>query len=290
VSTANAAIPLNASHVTLVRLDYDQFGATAAAAMITYLQSRSPKVYINLLFVDYTISASTVASFVAANPGVVSVEVGNENLYTYKTSNANMPTVAAALATATKNIHAALAGTGVLTLCQADNGGGDASAVANMYSSVSNLHNFCDGWVCHPYGVAGSTSDPGGTLNQVVSQTVAQGAPSNFPIYCTEYGIASDDGNTLIPTFDGVTNYGRSLTETYAQAAAALPITFNALKSSYPQIAEFSIFSDIDEQPHGTNTTEDDHFGVAYTTVANGTPIAKPNYAAAVAALVTANS
>jgi hypothetical protein len=290
--TANQSVILSACGAQVVRIDYDQYGATAAASIISTLKASGRK--INLLvgasetFTSAsTVNPSTIASFVASNP-VDFVEVGNEDLYSFKTSNANMQSVASALALNTKALFQALPST-VKVLCQVDTGGlSDTTAVNYMYAAVPGLHNYCAGWVCHAYGntASGSTSNPLTNLSNLVAATSAAGAPSNFPIYVTEYGIATDNGNTVVATFDGVTNYGWPLNLTYQQAAADLTNTFNTVMADYPQIAMWSIFADVDEQPHGTNTGQDDHFGVCFTTTSGGTPTAKPYYAAAVAALV----
>jgi hypothetical protein len=283
---SNLTTIINATTPQVVRLDYEFFVSYYSLSQLsaTIATMKSLGIAVNLLFSDYTRSASTISSFVSANPGISYVEIGNENLYSYQSPTT---TIAANVALATKAAFQALP-TSVKVLCQADiGGGGNTALIAAMYSAVPSLHNYCAGWVAHPYGQIGADSDPVGILSQVVSLTNAQGAPSNFPIYVTEYGIATDNGNAVTATYDGTTNYGRSLTLTYAQAASALTNTYNQVKVDYPQIVMWTIYQECDQSPQGSNAKgQDAHFGACYFTSGNSTPVPKPSYAAAIAALV----
>ena len=75
-------------------------------------------------------------------------------------------------------------------LAQADNASGNW--VKSMYHAVPSLSSYVAGWTIHPYGVGWQTR-----LQDLISQTAAQGAPSTIPIDITEWGLTTDNGRCL---------------------------------------------------------------------------------------------
>lgn len=214
-----------------------------------------------------------------ADTAVTRIEFGNETSYTYQFSDNSASAYAAraqAYALRFKEAQEAIrtANPNVGLLVQADSGGGSSAWVDNMFAAVPDLASRVAGWTVHPYGVNWQ-----GRLDQLVSTTAAHGAPSTIPIYVTEWGLASDNGNCL---YD---NYGWNRCMSYGEAATTLTSTLAAMRARYgSRLAAFYLYHVRDQKPTGTTTDREAYFGALQS---NGAP--KPLYTAAVQALIAAN-
>jgi hypothetical protein len=179
------------------------------------------------------------------------VELGNEDSYSYKSATATTARTYGDQAEAVAN---ALVGTGVMLIVQADDAlyNSVTNWVANVYATFPDMdaHPGVGGWVIHPYGPSYLTR-----INRLIAQTTAQGAPASFPIFVTEYGLASDNGRCLSD------NYGWDRCMTYAQAAATLRAVVNDVRTNAPAVAQFFVYHEIDAVQPGASTDREAYFG-----------------------------
>jgi hypothetical protein len=161
-------------------------------------------------------------------------------------------------------------------LAQADYSGDGNEWVNGMFDAVPDLAQRVAGWTVHTYGPR-SRWQP--SIDALISQITARGAPASIPIYITELGLASDNGACLSD------NYGWSRCMTYAQAGRALTSTVASIRTRYgTRINSIFIYQIADHVPprHGTN--RESYFGVLHW---NGSP--KGAYTQAVRSLLLAN-
>jgi len=217
--------------------------------------------------------------------GIRDIEFGNETSYGYQFGGCGpgcpeyMPRARAyalAFAMARQAIVGARGNPRVGLLAQADYGGDGDEWVNGMFEAVPGLARLVAGWTIHPYGPRSRWQE---SLDSLVSQTQARGAPASIPIYITELGITSDNGSCLSE------NYGWNPCMTYAQAGQALSSTVNEIRERYaPRIRSIFIYQLADERPAGYANNREDYFGVLRD---NGTP--KGAYTATVRALLQAD-
>lgn len=225
------------------------------------------------------------------------IEFGNETSYGYQYGSGpwtDLATRAAAYAQRAKDAANAIALTGrnVDLIVQADNGGSGTNTWVNgLHTGVSNLDTYIGGWTVHPYGNQSMWQDK---IDKVISQTNAVGWSNTVPIDVTEYGISSDDGNTLYGScssgHDGCSPQGggQSATETYAQASSDLTAETNGMRSLYStRLRDFMVYSIHDLTTHNnkrcnsnTQSCREDFFGGTTYTAGD-----KGGYTAAVRAL-----
>ncbi len=203
---------------------------------------------------------------------IQSIEFGNETSYGYQYGGdeASSPSYAARAETYAirfKEAAEAIDATGIKVglLAQADNASGNW--VKSMYHAVPNLSSYVAGWTIHPYGVGWQTR-----LQDLISQTAAQGAPSTIPIDITEWGLTTDNGRCLSE------NYGLNPCMTYDEAAATLTDTVAEMRQMLgSRLHIFILYSVRDEAVTGTSTDREAYFGAlqhelqpkgAYTTAA----------------------
>jgi hypothetical protein len=103
-----------------------------------------------------------------------------------------------------------------------DGGAGSPEWVDGMFAAVPDLARRIAGWTAHPYGLEWRES-----LDRLIAQTGARGAPATIPIFITELGIASDNGECLS------NNFGWNPCMTYAEAARTLKGTVVAIRARY---------------------------------------------------------
>ena len=176
------------------------------------------------------------------------IEFGNETSYSHQYgdswSDESYKDRAKLYATRFAQAHAAIAATGrpVGLLAQADDGGtGSPAWVDSMFEAVPNLAQLVDGWTVHPYGPRGIWEPK---LDRLIAQTAAHGAPSTIPIDITEYGIASDNGTSLVGNSDGW-----PVDLTFGQAASDLDATVSAMRADPaigPRLRLFMLYSAYD--------------------------------------------
>ncbi len=213
------------------------------------------------------------------------IEFGNETSYGYQFGGCGpgcpgyLPRARAyalAFLAAQQAIVGARGNSRVGLLAQADYGGDGDEWVNGMFDAVPDLAKLVAGWTDHPYGPRSWWQQ---SLDNVVEQTNARGAPATIPIYITELGIASDNGPCLTE------NYGWDRCMTYAQAARALSSTIAEIRQRYgSRIRSIFIYQLADQRPAGYSDNREDYFGVLRK---DGAP--KQAFTAAVRALLQAN-
>lgn len=211
---------------------------------------------------------------------ITNIEFGNETSYAYQFSN-NSPEAVASRAQeyalrfkeAAEAIHAANPRVGLLA--QADEGDSGSSIwVDNMFKAVPNLAQYVAGWTIHPYGPEWETR-----MNRLVQQTEENGAPNSIPIYVTEWGLATDNGQCLTG------NYGWNRCMTYAEAATTLSRVVAEMRARYgSRLAAIYLYQAQDQSEPGVSDEREQYFGVLQN---SGAP--KGAYTAAVSALLNEN-
>jgi hypothetical protein len=213
---------------------------------------------------------------------VEDIEFGNETSYGYQFGGcaAGCPEYASrageyarAFLTAQQSIAAAHGNPRVGLLAQADYGGSGDEWVGGMFRAVPSLAQHVAGWTVHTYGPRSRWQR---SIDALLTQTRANGAPANIPIFITELGFATDNGPCLNE------NFGWSPCMTYAQAGAALSATVGGIRARYGgRIRSIFIYQLEDHIPPGLDSDREDYFGVLQS---NGSP--KGAYTSAVRALV----
>jgi hypothetical protein len=215
-----------------------------------------------------------------AAAAMTTMEFGNETSYAYQFSDNSTAAVAARAQTyalrfkeAYEAVHAANPQVGILA--QADDGdSGSSTWVNNMFKAVPNLAGLTAGWTIHPYGPEWQKS-----IDRLISQTQAVGAPSTIPIYVTEWGLATDNGRCLSD------NYGWNKCMSYQEAANALGSTVAGMTARYgTRLHAFYLYQAQDQGPSGTSTNREEYFGALQTDGSSKGP-----YTAEVQSLLNAN-
>jgi hypothetical protein len=267
---------LDQTHARTVRLEAGRMSTTAAkdAAIAT---ARAEGAQPEVLYTNRSTSPSTIrADALRYGPTSTSslpllyVELGNEDSYSYKGATA---TTARTYGDQAEAVADALIGTGVKLIVQADDAlyNSVTNWVANVYATFPNVddHPGVGGWVIHPYGPSYLAR-----INRLIAQTTAQGAPASFPIFVTEYGLASDNGRCLSD------NYGWDRCMTYAEAATTLRGVVNDVRANAPAVVQFFIYHEIDAAPPGASSDREAYFGAIRR---DGSP--KPGYTGTIAYL-----
>ncbi|MCW2994870.1 MAG: hypothetical protein JWQ18_2365, partial [Conexibacter sp.] len=202
----------------------------------------------------------------AAGTAVTEIEYGNETNqpWQYPALNAdpNWPASATyanlakqyALTFKTAATSVAAANDGVGLLAIADTPGRWASWTDNVYKAVPNFATYVKGWVMHPYG-------PGWQLamDDALAKAAAHGASSSIPIYVTEFGFATDNGNCLSD------NYGWDKCMSYDTAASTLRTTLAAMKARYAsRLAAVYLYSASDLASTSSTNDREAYFGALH--------------------------
>jgi hypothetical protein len=191
-----------------------------------------------------------------ADTAVTDIEFGNETSYTYQYSNnsasgyaSRAQTYALRFKEAATAIQGAAPGVGLLA--QGDSGGSGPEWVNQMFKAVPNLGQYVAGWTIHPYGPEWQSR-----IDNMISTTQADGAPSSIPIFVTEWGLDSDNGRCL------EYNFGFNKCMTYEEAANVLSSTVSGMTARYgSRLAALYLFQANDQQPAGSGTNLESHFG-----------------------------
>lgn len=143
-------------------------------------------------------------------------------------------------------------------LAQADDGGtGSRAWVDGMFEAVPDLASRVAGWTVHPYGPRSRWER---RLDNTNSWTTGRGN-DNIPIDITEYGIATDNGRTLVDDKGMPSNYGWPANLTYSDAARNLRLTAEDIDARYPRLRRFLIYQDYDLRASGTTSNYQHYFG-----------------------------
>jgi hypothetical protein len=222
-----------------------------------------------------------------ASAAVTDIEFGNETSYSYQfpeTANASnwyeLPSFVARAQTYALRFKAAqtaiqAANPNVGLLAQGTDGGsGAATWVNNMFAAVPDLAQRVAGWTIHPYG-----PDWQSEMDRLISQTSAVGAPSNIPIYVTEWGLSTDNGRCLSE------NFGFNRCMSYGEAASTVTSSVAAMRSKYgSRLRAFYLFQGRDQEATGASSNREGYCGALQS---NDTP--KGAYTSAVQSLLAAN-
>ncbi len=214
-----------------------------------------------------------------ANTAVTHIEFGNETSYEYQFSDnstagyaSRAQSYALRFAEAATAIRAAAPSVGLLA--QGDSGGNGPAWANQMFKAVPNLGQLVAGWTIHPYGPEWQSR-----IDNLISTTQADGAPSTIPIYITEWGLDSDNGQCL------ENNFGWNDCMSYEEAATVLNSTISSMRARYgSRLAATYLFQANDQQPSGVSSGMESHFGALQN---DGSP--KGAYTSVVESLLSAN-
>jgi hypothetical protein len=199
----------------------------------------------------------------APNTAVTEIEFGNESnqpwQYASLRTDPNWPTsstyatIATEYATKFKEAATAVASVnpGVGLLAIADTPGRWATWLDGVFKAVPNFGSYVKGWVVHPYG-------PGWQLDidDAMAKAAAHGASNAIPIFVTEFGFATDNGNCLSD------NYGWDRCMTYGTAASTLKTAVGSMRSLYGnRLAALYLYSTSDLSAPGASTDRESYFG-----------------------------
>jgi hypothetical protein len=214
-----------------------------------------------------------------AGTAVTDIEFGNETSYTYQYSDnsaagyaSRAQTYALRFKEAATAIQASDPGVGLLA--QGDSGGSGPQWANQMFKAVPNLGQYVAGWTIHPYGPEWQSR-----IDNLISTTQADGAPSTIPVYVTEWGLDSDNGRCL------EYNFGWNKCMTFAEASGVLSATVASMHAHYgSRLAALYLFQAHDQQPAGVGTNLESHFGALQKSGE-----AKGSYTSTVQSLLSSN-
>lgn len=182
------------------------------------------------------------------------IEFGNESSYPYKGTQEQGGEYALRARDAAQSIAAANPGVGLLI--QADDAGQGTQNpwINDMFDAVPDLGGYAAGWTIHPYGPRSSWES---RIQYLIGTTAARGAPATIPIFMTEWGLATDDGNDLSDNYHWPTNM------TYAQAGDAFTETIDGMVARFPgRLAALLYYFARDHAAPGASSDREDYFGV----------------------------
>jgi hypothetical protein len=219
-----------------------------------------------------------------ADTAVTDIEFGNETNNPYQFSETSETWYAEpsylrraeeyALRLKAAQIAISQSGAHVGLLGVADQYGGHTTWVDAMFRSVPDLGQRVAGWTVHPYGPNWRTP-----IDNLIAGTQADGAPSDVPIYVTEWGLSTDNGRCLS------NNFGWNNCMSFEEAAAVLGSTVSAMRSRYgSRLRAFYLFQARDQKPTGASEDREYYFGALQSDQAS-----KGAYTAQVESLLAAN-
>jgi hypothetical protein len=187
---------------------------------------------------------------------IQSIEFGNETSAGYQygdnAGDASYTARAETYATRLKEAAEAISATGIKVGLLATTGDWTGDWMNGMFSAVPNLAGYLAGWVSHPYGTSWRK-----TLEELVNQTAAHGAPSTMPIDITEWGLANDNGRCL------TLNYGWNPCMTSQEAGETLRKTLAEIHTMLgSRLGMFMLYQIRDQQPAGLTNEREDYFGL----------------------------
>jgi hypothetical protein len=171
------------------------------------------------------------------------IEFGNETGMAYQSTSY---TQGALYADRVKTAYTAIAGR-VPFLIQAYDV--DTPWLNAIIARVPNIEDYCDGWTVHRY-----QTDYSSYLDTVLSKI-------SKPLWITEFGLASDDGNSL------ASNYSSwPVNMSYATAATNLQTVYDTIRAK-PGIGGLVMYRGADGAAHGASTDKEDYFGTVTSTI-----------------------
>jgi hypothetical protein len=187
---------------------------------------------------------------------IETIEFGNETSFGYQYADdspagyaSRAQTYALRFAEAASAIRTANPEVGLLA--QGDSGNAGPIWVESMFKAVPDLGSLVAGWTVHPYGPNWRAK-----LEELVSQTAAQGAPPSIPIDVTEWGLTSDNGRCLSE------NYGWNPCMSYQEAAEALSRTVGEMRQALDgRLGQLLLYQIRDQKPSGQSSNREDYFG-----------------------------
>ncbi|MHB1998868.1 MAG: hypothetical protein ACYCSI_01575 [Solirubrobacteraceae bacterium] len=187
---------------------------------------------------------------------IEAIEFGNETdngyQYGYEVGSPAYTALAETYARRFKESSEAITstGTGVGLLAQEQDPTGHW--IADLYAAVPNFTQYVAGWTIHPYGPEWRTS-----IDALVNQTAAYGAPPTIPIDITEWGLSTDNGAQLTSNF----NWNTSMT--YQEAADVLETVVGEMSRSTfaSRIGMMMLYQVRDQQPVGATNDVEAYFG-----------------------------
>ncbi|MHB1537090.1 MAG: hypothetical protein ACYCUM_10210 [Solirubrobacteraceae bacterium] len=193
-----------------------------------------------------------------ANTAVTDIEFGNETSYGYQFPESQDTTAgyaarAEAYAQRVREAHSAIAAAGIQVgiLAQADIVNSGPVWITAMFKAVPELGALVAGWTVHPYGPSWETR-----INATLAALASVDAPASTPLWITEYGLSTDNGQCLSG------NYGWNPCMTYGEAASTITSVFTAMRARYgARLGAFYIFSTNDTAGPGASTSRDEYFG-----------------------------
>jgi hypothetical protein len=225
---------------------------------------RYTDVGIKLLWeINVGASASSVTSALQANAGAFfGVEYGNEDAFAHNNPNWSSPTPGS-YAQGAKAVGQACKAAGVPFGIQI---GSDALRgaiwVDGLYAAVSDLNNYFDAWIIHPYGPPHGTSRATGMMygddqvQRALDDATRHGSAGK-DWWITEFGIAFAYPNKIALQPH---NYGWALDMSPQEAADGLLASEAMWKQKLGGKLKFvSIYHDFDT--HGTGDQRESYFG-----------------------------
>lgn len=197
---------------------------------------------------------------IATLAGIKLIELDNEGDYQYKNgepTSAKYHAAARALALEAKRVAQILAAYGIGLIIPADDGGTGSSAwVDEMFAAVPDLAKYVAGWSAHLYSNAknakGTDSYGRPKLERMLVQ-LAKHLETSLPIYCTEWGFASVNGEKL----------SSEETFTYLELAEYAPKHLAQLVAAGKgRLAQVMVYQSEDQKAHGNGTNREYYFGV----------------------------
>lgn len=193
-----------------------------------------------------------------AGSAVTDIEFGNETSYEYQfpesqDTAAGYAERAQTYARRLSEAHAAIEATGVNVglLAQGDLGNAGSTWITEMFKAVPSLGSLVAGWTIHPYGPNWEAR-----INAMLAALQSAGAPQSIPIWVTEYGLSTDNGECVSE------NYGWNRCMTYGEAAGTLTSVMTGMRSKYgTRLGGFYVFSAHDLASAGTSSEREDYFG-----------------------------
>lgn len=120
-----------------------------------------------------------------------------------------------------------------------------------VFTATPDINSWVAGWTVHPYGPTTARMDRMVTL-------LSQKGVASAPIFITEDGLATDNGNTLS------NNYGWPTNMTYDQASASINQKVAGIKSkSYAsRVRTYIQYQAHDQRATGLTTEREHYFGI----------------------------
>lgn len=184
------------------------------------------------------------------------IEFGNETSFSYQYADDTSAGYASRAQTYAERFAEAAIATRAVNpqvglLAQADSGNAGPIWVQNMFKAVPELASLVAGWTVHPYGTGWRAK-----LEELISQTAAQGAPASIPIDVTEWGLSTDNGLCVTE------NFGWNPCMSYEEAAGVLTQTVAEMRQMLRgRLGLMLLYQIRDQKPAGESNDREYYFG-----------------------------